>query len=121
MRKIELEESRTITIRFSYVLDRRAACCTQTIRQVQLASHFSHRNFGARVIDPVDANRSESDRCSYFVAKDCGSCVALVGVNEHTGDDAVAIEGLAIGGVCVRLASVGGGVVPAAEGKLFLC
>ena len=114
MRQVKLEETRTITIRLAHILNRRAACCTQAVRQVQLSCHFSNWNLRARVVDPVDANRSKPDRRSYLVAEDSGGSVAFVSVNEHTGNDPVAVEGLAVGCMCGRLASIRGGVVPAA-------
>lgn len=41
-----------------------------------------------------------------------GGCIAEVGIDELTGDDLVPVEGLTVGEVGVRLAGVGGGVVP---------
>ena len=49
----------------------------------------------------------------YLVPEDNGAGGAGVCIDELTRDDTVAEEGLTIGEVCVRLASVGGGIEPA--------
>lgn len=46
----------------------------------------------------VDADWGEADGCWEFVAEDRGVHVAVVGVDEHAGDDAVPVE-------CLRLVS----------------
>lgn len=46
------------------------------------------------------------------MAEDGGFRVAFVGVDEHAGDDTVAVEGLSVCEVRVGLAGVGGGVEP---------
>ena len=51
------------------------------------------------------------------MAEDSGGGVALVGVDEHAWDYAVAVEGLTVGEVRGGHAGVGGGVVPAAFGE----
>ena len=42
-----------------------------------------------RVVDLVDADGGEADGRSDLVAEERGACVALVGVDELFGDDAV--------------------------------
>lgn len=48
-----------------------------------------------------------------FVSKDGGGGVPEVRVDELTGYDLVAVESLPVGHVGVRLASIGGGIIPA--------
>lgn len=73
------------------------------------------------MVDLIYTDRSEADGCGHTVAEDGGSSVALVGVDEHSRNDAVSVEGLAVGGMCVGLAGIRGGVVPAVLGQLLLC
>ena len=69
------------------------------------------------MVDFVDANWGEADGCGHGVPEDRGRGVARVGVDELAGDDAVAIEGLAVREVGVGEACVGGGVQPAVFGQ----
>lgn len=71
------------------------------------------------MVDLVDADGREADGRGDGVVEDRGSCVAVVGVDELVGDYAVPEEGLPVDEVCVGLACVGGGVVPAAFAELF--
>lgn len=54
------------------------------------------------------------------MAEDLGRCVTEVGVDQLAGDDAVAVEGLAIGKVSVRHACIGRGIEPVAFKLLVL-
>ena len=64
------------------------------------------------MIDLVDADGCETYRSADFVPEDRGCCVPLVGVYEHSWDDSMPVEGLAIGEVCIRLSCIGRSVVP---------
>lgn len=61
-----------------------------------------------RVVYLVNHHRGKSNGCVYFISKDSSLSIAFVRVDEHARDDAVAVEGLAVGGVGVGLACVGG-------------
>ena len=65
------------------------------------------------MVDLVDADGREADGCCEAVAEESAGGVALVGVDELAGDQAVAVEGLAVGEVGVGLTCVGRGVQPA--------
>jgi hypothetical protein len=119
VRQVQLEEPRSFTIGFADIFDRLAARCRQAVRQVQFFGDFRHGQFACGVVDFVDADGSEADGRRDFVAEDGGRGVAVVGVAQHSRDDAVAVEGLSVCEVGGGHAGVGGGVVPAAFGEFF--
>lgn len=53
------------------------------------------------------------------MAKDCSRRITLVGINEHTGNDPVAVECLTIGEMRVRLTSIGGCVILVTDSIAF--
>ena len=118
MRHIQLVESWSLSICRRHVLDRSTAGGAKTVRQVQLFGDFSDREFAEWVVDFVDSNGGEADRCSDLVPEDGCRGVPNVSVDELAGNDAVAEEGLTIGEVSVRGASIGGGIVPGSRGEL---
>ena len=71
------------------------------------------------MVDSVNADRGEAYGSVDLVTKQLGRGVALVGVDEHTRDDLVAVEGRPVGEVCPAHASVAGGVVPASGAQGF--
>jgi hypothetical protein len=119
VRLVQLEEAWAFAIGFADVFDRLAAGCGQAVGQVELFGYFCHGEFAEGVVDFVDSDGREADGRGDFVPEDLGGGVALVGVLQHTRDDAVAVEGLSVCEVRCRHACVGGGVVPAALGEFF--
>jgi len=119
MRHIQLEEPDTTRIRLAHIFDRLTTSSTETVWEIELSSYFCNRQFTGRVVDLVYSNGRESDWCGDGVAETGPGCVAVVCVDEHSGDDSVAVEGLSVCGVCCRLSRIGGGVEPAALGELF--
>ena len=69
------------------------------------------------MVDLVYADRGEAYGRRDAMAEDGGCGIASVSVDEHAGDYAVAVEGLAVCEVGVGLPGVRGGVVPM-EGML---
>ena len=64
------------------------------------------------MIDLIYTDRSEADGGTDFLAEDGGFGVPDVGIDEHTRNNTVSVEGLSISEMSVGLAGVGGGVVP---------
>ncbi len=73
---------------------------------------FANGKLSKGVVNLVDANWSKANWSRDFMAKDCGRRVPLVGVNKHTRNDTVALESLTVGKMRVRLASIGGCIMP---------
>lgn len=112
MRHVQLEEADAFA-----VVGERIVCLTdgldglrarggEAVGEVELAGYTGDGKFAGVVVDFVDANWGEADGGVDRVAPDRVGCVAGVGVDEHTGDDAVAVERLAVGGVGVGLSVV---------------
>lgn len=121
MRLVQLEEPRGFTICSTNVLDRLAAGGGEAVGQIELFGNFGDGQLAGGVVDFVDAYGGKPDGSGDFVAEDFGGDVTRVGVDEHAWDDAVAVEGLAVGEVGGGHAGVGGGVVPAAFGEALFC
>lgn len=119
MRHIQLKEPRSLSIRLAHILNRTTPRRTQAVWQIQLFRYLGHGDLAVWVVDLVDADGREANGRGDLVAPDLGAGVALVGVAEHAWDDAVAVEGLAVGEVRGAAAGVGGGIVPAAFGELL--
>lgn len=117
VRLVQLEESRGFAVRSTNILDRLAAGGGEAVGQVELFGDFGDGQLAGGVVDFVDAYGGEADGRGDFVAEDFGGGVTRVGVDEHSWDYAVAVEGLAVGEVGGGHAGVGRGVVPAAFGE----
>jgi hypothetical protein len=121
VRHVQLEEARALSVSSTDILNGLRASSTQTIWQVKFFGDLCYRELSKRVVDLVDTDGRESNRCASLVTPDFPSRVALVGVDQHARDDAMAVESLTVGQMCCRVASIGGGIVPATLRKLLLC
>lgn len=67
VRHVELVESDPVAVCFSNVFDWIAACCGETVWNVELFRYFSNGKLANGIIDLVNANgvRSQLDRKSY--------------------------------------------------------
>ena len=115
VRHVQLIEARTGAVGFRDGLDGRRARGAEAVREVEFLGDGGDGELAEGVVNFVDADRGEANRGGDFVPEDGGCRVAQVGVDELAGDDAVSVEGLAVGEVCVGLAGVGGGVEPVME------
>ena len=97
------------------------ACGREAIGELELAGHLGHGKFAGRVVDFVDPDWGEADGRRDLVPEDCASGVTRVGVDKLAGDDAVAVECLAVSEVSVGEPGVGGGVEPAVFGEFGFC
>ena len=120
MRHVQLEKPQSVSIRSSHIFNTRTPCCAETIWEPEFGRDFGDGEFAVGVVDFVYADGGEANWGRDFVVEDCGGGVAGVCVDEHTGDDAVAGEGLAVCGVSVGLTGVGGGIEPAVLAEALL-
>ena len=112
VRHVQLVEAWALAIGFSDCFDGLRAGGGQRIRDVELLGNFCNGKLAEGVVDLVDAYWGDAYWGGDFVAKDGGTGSAGICVYELPGDNAVPEEGLTVGEVGVRLASIGGGVVP---------
>jgi len=110
---VQLEKPNPALIRFADVFNRLAACSTKTVWQVELSSYLSDRQFACWVVNLVDTDWRETDWSGDGMPETRPGCVAVVCIDEHTWDNAVAVEGLSVCGMCGGLSGVGRGIEPA--------
>ena len=111
MGHVELVKAGTIAVGFSDFFNGIAACCAESVGEVELGGYFGDGEFAVFVVYFVYANGGEADgsgdwkvelmrvcRCyerePTFVTKDGGSGVAEIGIDELSGYDSVTEEGL---------------------------
>lgn len=109
---VELEEAKAAAIGFRYILDAVASGGRERVSQTKFLSYFGNAQLASGMVDVVDANWCESDRSIHSMSEDSCSCVTIVGVNQSTGDDLMAVECCAICIVRPRLTSIARRVVP---------
>ena len=112
VRHVQLVEAAAGAVGGGDVLDGGGAGSGEAVGQVELLGNFGDGQFAQRVVDLVDADRGEADGGGDFVSEDGGAAGADIGVDELTGDDLVAIEGLSVGEVGVGGAGIGGCIQP---------
>jgi len=84
-----------LAVCFGDFLDWVGAGGRKAVREVEFFGDGGDGDLASGVVDFVYANGGEADRGGDFVAKDCGGGVADISIDELSGDDAVAEEGLA--------------------------
>ncbi len=92
---VELVEAGALAVCFGDFLDWVGAGGRKAVREVEFFGDGGDGDLASGVVDFVYANGGEADRGGDFVAKDCGGGVADISIDELSGDDAVAEEGLA--------------------------
>jgi hypothetical protein len=58
------------------------------------------------MIDLIYTDGREADGRRYFVSEYFSCGVTLVGIDEHARYDTMAVEGLSVGGMCMRLSRI---------------
>jgi hypothetical protein len=61
VRHVELEKSDSLAVGFSHVLDWVAACCGETVGEIELFGYFGNWELAKRIVYLVDANRGEAN------------------------------------------------------------